>query len=103
MYPKDRVSMKLFVLSLLFLDLVSEAGHNMLIYLVRSPRIPSSTHTEQKRLQSTITNWGNGAFLANQHWSMGMFLPTNGLTSLAVQLFLLHRLFTLWVAFAPMW
>jgi hypothetical protein len=34
---------------------------------------------------------------------MGMFLPTNGLTSLAVQLFLLHRLFTLWVAFAPMW
>jgi hypothetical protein len=39
--------MKLFVLSLLFLDLVSEAGHNMLIYLVRSPRVPSCTHTKQ--------------------------------------------------------
>jgi hypothetical protein len=42
--------MKLFVLSLLLLDLLSEAGHNMLIYLVRSPSVPSCTHAEQANI-----------------------------------------------------
>jgi hypothetical protein len=94
MYPEDRLSLKLLVVGLLLVDLVAEAGHNILIYLVwptQSPAFPNLT----KRPQSTITNWGNPSFLLVQHWSMGIFLPANGLNSLVVQLFLLNRLWKL--------
>jgi hypothetical protein len=83
-FPNDRLAKKLLVLFLLTMDILSEASHNLELYMY------------------TIVNWGVESYLQNQHWPVAMFLPTTGIVALTVQGYLIRRLWllrpSLWLA-----
>jgi hypothetical protein len=49
-------------------------------------------------LQNCVTLWGNPSAFINSRWPYPLLVATTAITGMIVQVFLLRRLFSLWVA-----